>query len=251
LTIEIADLKMQQIESLDFGNYYHIYNSGIQGSDLFRDQDDYERFLAEYDRYIEPVAETYAWCLMGNHFHVLVRILDEKDIKPFKDLTILNQLKSAGGRLLPLLPLSGPLATDRVVSPTPSVVENPDGSLWNQRKPKPSTQFSHLFNSYAQYFNKKYHRHGILFERRFKRKLVDDIEYLKRLILYIHNNPVHHGFVEHPIEYPWSSYQTCVSITSTKLQREKVVGWFDSEANFKQLHNGKMEIKKLEEWLEL
>lgn len=242
---------MQQIESLDFGNFYHIYNQGVQGGDLFRDSSDYERFLAEYERYIDVVAETYAWCLMGNHFHVLIRVKEEKDILPFRKLTVMHQLKSA---VHFNIPPSEPLATDGVLQPsfTPSVVENPDGGKsWDQRKPKPSNQFSHLFNSHAQYFNKKYCRHGNLFERPFKRKLVDDIEYLKQLILYIHNNPVHHGFCSHTLEYPWTSYLSMVKLKPDKKQHKEVVGWFDGEANFKTMHDGKPEITEIEKWLKM
>lgn len=43
--------------------------------------------------------------------------------------------------------------------------------------------------SYAQYFNKKYQRHGHLFQDRFKSKVVSDHVYLKTVSLYIHNNP--------------------------------------------------------------
>jgi REP element-mobilizing transposase RayT len=222
----------------------------VQRGDLFRDSSDYEKFLAEYERYIDVVADTYAWCLMGNHFHVLIRVKQEKDILPFSKLTVMHQLKSAVNFNIPP---SGPVATDGVVQFTPSVVENPDGgnSLWDQRKPKPSTQFSHLFNSYAQYFNKKYNRHGVLFERSFKRKLVDTLDYLKQCILYIHNNPVHHGFCSHPLEYPWTSYLSMVKLKPDKAQHKEVVGWFDGEANFKAMHDGKTEIKEIDKWLNI
>lgn len=43
--------------------------------------------------------------------------------------------------------------------------------------------------SYAAYFNKKYHRHGHVFQDRFKSKLVTDFRYLLTLSAYIHNNP--------------------------------------------------------------
>jgi REP element-mobilizing transposase RayT len=42
---------------------------------------------------------------------------------------------------------------------------------------------------YAAYFNKKYNRHGHVFQDRFKSKLVDDDKYLLTLTAYIHNNP--------------------------------------------------------------
>lgn len=43
--------------------------------------------------------------------------------------------------------------------------------------------------SYAQYFNRKYKRHGHLFQDRFKSKVVSNERYLKALSIYIHNNP--------------------------------------------------------------
>ncbi len=60
---------------------------------------------------------------------------------------------------------------------------------------------------------------------------------------------VHHGFCTHPREYPWSSYLTCISIKPTKLQRDAVVGWFDSEANFITMHNEKLDADKIDDWL--
>lgn len=44
--------------------------------------------------------------------------------------------------------------------------------------------------SYAQYFNRKYKRHGHLFQDRFKSKMVLDEKYLLTLSAYIHNNPI-------------------------------------------------------------
>ena len=108
-----------------------------------------------------------------------------------------------------------------------------------------------LFNSYSKYFNKCSNHTGNLFERSFKRKLINNESYLKHVVLYIHNNPVHHGFCSDPLEYPWSSYLSCISIKSTKLNREKTIGWFDNQGNFKHQHNQKIEIDKIEKWLEI
>ena len=114
-----------------------------------------------------------------------------------------------------------------------------------------SLQFSKLFNSYAQAFNKRTGRHGSLLERPFKRKIIENERYLKQVILYIHNNPVHHGFCTHPVEYPCSSYLTCISVKPTKLKRNSVIGWFDDEANFKYMHDQKVQIEQIELWLEI
>ncbi len=61
------------------GTYYHIYNRGNNRENLFIQQRDYIRFIDLYARHIEPVAQTFAYCLMRNHFHLLVRIRDESD----------------------------------------------------------------------------------------------------------------------------------------------------------------------------
>lgn len=61
---------------LDHGEYYHIYNRGNNREDLFREERNYRYFLQLYTEHIEPMAETYAYCLMRNHFHLLVRIRD-------------------------------------------------------------------------------------------------------------------------------------------------------------------------------
>lgn len=57
---------------------------------------------------------------------------------------------------------------------------------------QPHQRFSNLFNAYAKAINKRYNRYSNLFQRAFKRKQVEDELCLKRLILYIHHNPVHH-----------------------------------------------------------
>jgi putative transposase len=64
---------MPSPEPLRPGQYYHIYNRGINGEPLFRQERNYRHFLKLWAKYIEPVAETYVYCLLNNHFHFLVR----------------------------------------------------------------------------------------------------------------------------------------------------------------------------------
>jgi putative transposase len=56
------------------GRYYHIYNRSNNRENLFIEERNYHHFLKLYARYVAPVADTYAYCLLKNHFHVLVRI---------------------------------------------------------------------------------------------------------------------------------------------------------------------------------
>ncbi|NDP26656.1 MAG: hypothetical protein GZ087_04410 [Flavobacterium sp.] len=191
---------MQNIEPLEIGKYYHIYNRGINGEKLFKEPLNYEHFLNLYDYHIAPIAETFAWCLMNNHFHFLVRI------KEIEEIT-------------------------------------------SEKKIPASKSFSNLFNAYTKAINKRYNRHGSLFERPFRRKTIDNNSYFQNVIVYIHNNPVHHTICNHPIEYPWSSYITCLSDKSTKLKRKEVIELFDDIENFKYVHQHRSEGFSLQTFL--
>jgi putative transposase len=200
------------METFTFGNYYHVYNRGINSCDLFKEAGNYEYFLNLYDKYISPIADTFAWVLMPNHFHFLVKLKEEKEICSSSNLTGFKNLSGL--------------------------------------KP-PSQQFSNFFNAYTKAFNKRYSRHGSLFERPFKRKLIKNEKYLKQVLLYIHNNPVHHGFCEHSLDYSWSSYLSCITSKPTKIKRDTIIGWFDDLANFKTVHDQQLEIEPIEKLLEI
>jgi putative transposase len=60
---------------------------------------------------------------------------------------------------------------------------------------------------YVQYFNYNYNRTGTLWEGRYKATLIDSERYLLTCYRYIELNPVRANMVEHPSEYPWSSYR--------------------------------------------
>jgi len=62
---------------------------------------------------------------------------------------------------------------------------------------------------YAQYYNRRHHRTGHLFENRYKSILCDEDNYLLALIRYIHLNPVRAGMVQNLEELdrnPWSGH---------------------------------------------
>ncbi len=195
-------------EPLIEGNYYHIYNRGNNGDDLFYEKENYLHFLRLYEKYIEPVAETFAWCLLKNHFHLLVYIKNQDEIN------------------------SDSLSY--------STVEKP--KIINASK-----QFSNLFNAYTQAINKRHNRTGSLFEKNFKRKRIANEKYFQNMIFYIHNNPVSHGFVDKIFDYPWSSYLSILSNKPTKLKRERVINMFEGVDNFEHYHSSKHNIDNIEE----
>jgi REP element-mobilizing transposase RayT len=193
--------------NLEHGKYYHIYNRGVNRCNLFYNSGNYSYFLRQYEKYIDPVADTFAWVLLKNHFHLLVRIKEISEIN-------INQL-----------PIPKKLQTLNI----PVTLKTPH------------LYFSDLFNAYAQAINLQENRTGSLFQRPFQRKEVDNSEYFRQLVVYIHANPVHHGFVDDFRDYPWSSYGTILSLKPTRLQRDKVIGWFNSKGEFVDQH--KQELK--------
>ncbi len=100
-----------------------------------------------------------------------------------------------------------------------------------------SQQFSNLFNSYTKAYNKLYNRKGSLFMSNFNRKLIDSENYFGTLIAYIHNNPVHHGFVNHPKDWLHSSWHTYLQEKYTKIKREEGIKWFGNRNEFFRVHH--------------
>jgi len=64
---------------LSYGEYYHICHRGNNREALFREEHNYKYFIDLYKKYIYPIADLYAYCLLPTHFHFLLRIksLDE------------------------------------------------------------------------------------------------------------------------------------------------------------------------------
>ncbi len=66
------------------GQYFHIYNRGVNGENLFKEERNYYYFLQQYRFYCSDVLETLAYCLLKNHFHLLVYIKEDVEV-PRKD----------------------------------------------------------------------------------------------------------------------------------------------------------------------
>ncbi len=64
---------------------YHIVLCGINRQQIFEEREDYERFLETLDRYKAVCGyELYAYCLMGNHIHLLMKVGNEDLVMIFK-----------------------------------------------------------------------------------------------------------------------------------------------------------------------
>ncbi len=61
------------------GGYFHIYNRGNNKERLFLNNYDYSFFLKKYWKYLSDSIDTFAFCLLSNHFHFLVRVREFDD----------------------------------------------------------------------------------------------------------------------------------------------------------------------------
>ena len=189
---------------LQYGLYYHIYNRGNNRENLFVERRNYPYFLKLYARHIQPVAETFAYCLLPNHFHFAIRTYTEKEQEAYYQRQIGSFLENE-----PILPF---------------------------KLRKPSRAFNNMFIAYARAFNKATKRTGVLFETPFGRKVVDSERYLMALITYIHRNPQKHGLVTDFRDWTWSSFGAILSSKPTKVQRDEVLAWYNGRSQFADAH---------------
>jgi hypothetical protein len=219
---------------------YHIYNRGINGENIFKEERNYRYFLEKYAKYIEPIADTFAYCLLKNHFHIAIRTKSEAEIVDFyvkKKTKIIedaaeNNAANNGGWVQNPASVEPPI--DIKMLSAPLII---------------SKQFSDFFNSYAQSINKAHSRTGRLFEEPFRRILVDTDAYFTELIYYIHHNPQKHGFVKDFRAYPHSSYHSHLSKAMTRLKRNEVWDWFGNRNEFEKFHIGNPGLDNLDKFI--
>ncbi len=209
---------------LEEGKFYHIYNQGNNRENIFYNDDNYAYFLKKLDYYLSGFVEMYAFCLMPNHFHLLVRIkvieeLDNDDKLKFYKYRDKHSKFSKLGMSVEKSSIHNRIFSDFI-----------------------STQFRFFFISYSKSINKQSGRTGSLFRKNFKRKEVDSLPYLQQAVIYIHRNPVHHGFDIDFTTYRWNSYERIIEKKITKLKKKEVLEWFGDKENYHYAHNCADEI---------
>jgi len=271
-------------EPLEYGRYYHLYNHGVGNRDLFPIEENYEYFLELYVKYIVPIADTFAWALMRNHFHILLKLKDIEEVYPgidlsgFQNLTGLRKDSDPTGlgdlsfqlspdptglgdlSGLPVKDLSGippdRSGSNKKVPDDRSGLRNiPDptglGNLSGLSVKPPSRHFSNFFNAYAKAINKQSGMDGALFRRPMKRISINGESYLKYLLLYIHTNPVHHDICEFPEQYQWTSYNSFFTNQYSYLKWKEPLSWFEDKENFYYMHRKKIDHIRISKWLEI
>ncbi len=187
---------------------YHIYNRTSNKELLFLNDENHSFFLRKYDEYLSPYLETYAWCLLPNHFHLIVKV------KPVP--LVIDHLNSSDGKL--------------------STTEQNFKKGLISLSELIEQSFKRFFQSYAQAFNKVNKRKGNLFYKPFKRRQIETDNYFTQSIIYTHANPVKHKLTKDFRTWKWSSWSTYMSKSATKLRRDEVVEWFGSREEFIRQH---------------
>jgi len=82
------------IQPITEGQYFHIYNRGVNGEDLFKEKRNYYYFLQQYKFYCSDVLKTLAYCLLKNHFHLLVYVRENVEV-PRQDGTGMFKLNAS------------------------------------------------------------------------------------------------------------------------------------------------------------
>ena len=196
------------MEPFKEGNYYHIYNRGARKKNIFRSHHDYIKFAQNYHYYLFPCIQTFAWCLLNNHFHALIRVrtlAEQADL--YREKTDFFGSDDLHGKL------------------------DPSSKPYNA-----SRQLSHLMNSYTRYFNKKYSSSGTIIEGPLKRKKVMDEDNFNHLICYIHRNPIHHGVSKIYTEFSYCSYLDFLIDKDSFVEKETVLRGFGGKLNFIEAH---------------
>jgi len=68
-----SQIKMKHLP-FEIGKYYHIYNRGNNKENIFIENQNYTYFLRLIKKYLSPIANIYSYCLLPNHFHLVLRI---------------------------------------------------------------------------------------------------------------------------------------------------------------------------------
>ena len=158
------------------GYLYHVYNRGNNRGLIYYTTSNYRFFLEKVDYYVVPYADILGWCLMPNHFHLMIEVHRENIFS-----VTLNQ---SMGRMLS--------SYARAINQQ----ENRTGSLFQQHtKAICLNGQSRLTPSWYK-----------LFGATKINAYVDNQDYPRICLDYIHMNPVKAGIVLDPKSWRWSSY---------------------------------------------
>ena len=126
--------------------------------------------------------EILGFCLMGNHFHLLVKMIPDNQ---FTDKEIQKRFETFYGDSREFSEGQIPYLREKLSSLSEFMREIKVG--------------------FARYYNRRYNRRGYFWGDRFKSVIVDQGETLVNCLAYIDLNPLRAGLVDRPEDYRWNS----------------------------------------------
>ena len=194
---------------------YHIYNQGNNHQQTFFNRANYLYFLKKIRHHILPFSDILAWCLMPNHFHLMV---------------LVNKVEI-------LMDDSEGFTWSEALNKNP-----PDQCYANAKTLNDSIGI--LLRTYTRAINKQENRSGSIFRRTTKAECISKIneftnaffntmeggnlivqipekEYLQECFNYIHQNPAKAGLVKNPEDWAFSSYQDYCGLRKGNLVNQK------------------------------
>ena len=130
-------------------------------------------------------AEILSFCIMGNHFHLVVRMHPGEG---YSDTEIRRRYSCYYQE------------DDRREEPLPRQI-----TMFRHKWEQLSEFVKEIKQTFSRYYNKRHNRRGFFWSDRFKSVLVEDGETLINCLAYVDLNPIRAGLVERPDDYRWSS----------------------------------------------
>ena len=197
---------MRKVE-LKNGEYYHIYNRGVDKRDVFLDECDYVRFLVSMHEFnaADPIGSLF-----------------EKDLREKREA-----VKGSSTPFGPGVELPGERLVEII-----AYCLNPNHYhfILKQIHDKGIEKFMQkLGTGYTNYFNKRQKRSGSLFQGKFKSVHIDSNEYLLYLSAYVNKNNFIHGYTDDSSEWKYASMLDYLGKRDGKLcNKDAILVQFDN-----------------------
>jgi len=191
-------------------NYYHLMSRVVSGDFLLGDQEKefFRITMRKLERFMGVKVLTY--CIMTNHFHILLEVPRVEDLS---DEEILNRLKGLNSKKR-----EREIVREYILLKDEADETGSDQRLcaWRERYLVRMGDLSNfgkeLKERVAMWYNWKMDREGALWSSRFKSVIIEDEESaLSTISAYIDLNPVRAGMVEDPKNYRFCGYAEAVA----------------------------------------
>ncbi|MCX6745362.1 MAG: transposase [Candidatus Parcubacteria bacterium] len=200
------------------GEYYHIYNRGVDRRDIFLDEGDYGRFLKSMLEFNSCKVDggMYRKFLRERSGIALRGSTSNLEVEPLRHPLSSADKSLENSKVTPSDPLVAFIAYCLNPNHFHLVLrqEGDDGIVKFMQR---------LGTAYTMYFNKRNERSGALFQSRFKAVQIDSEEHLFWVSAYVNGNAQIHGVIPDAAEYKWCSYPEYLGLTNSVICNKKII----------------------------